>query len=97
MTTRLQKGIYVTLATNVLGVQGNTRPQYRTIQPTPLQLTGEWEVALLDTHYAHEMRNMLSTMIGVLDLTHPLEWGDVATWHLMKEPIGHIAETDAAS
>ena len=68
MTIRPREDIYVTLPSNVPGVQGNTPSQYTTILPTHIQLNGQWEVALLDTHYTNDMRNMLSSTIAVVEL-----------------------------
>ena len=55
---RVQDDIYVTLPRYVPGVPGNKPTNYKTILPTPLKLNGAWEVALLETHYNHQIPNL---------------------------------------
>ena len=92
-----REDIYETLPSNMPGVHCTTPLQYTTILPTPLQLTGQWEVALLETHYHHDMRNMQSSMIAVIELTHTREVDAVAATHIVKELLTLILKTDGAS
>ena len=96
MTLRPREDIYVTLPSNVPGVQGNTPSQYTTILPTPLQLNGLWEVALLETHYPNDMRNMLSSTIAVVELTHTRGLDAIATNRLVNELLKLILKTDVS-
>ena len=48
----------VTLPSNVKGHDKNTRGQNETTLVTPLDLPGEWEVALIDITYPHSWINM---------------------------------------
>ena len=96
MTLRPREDIYVTLPSNVPGVQGNTPSQYTTIFPRPLQLHGLWEVALLETHYANHMRNMLSRRIAVVELTHARGLDAIATNPIVNELLKLIVKTDGS-
>ena len=48
----------VTLPSNVKGNKKNTAAQYETTLATPLDLPGEWEVALIDITYPHTWINL---------------------------------------
>ena len=48
----------VTLPSNVKGNDKNTPGQYETTLATPLDLPGEWEVALIDITYPHSWINL---------------------------------------
>ena len=63
---RPQDDIYVTLPSNVSGVPGNKPSKYKTGLPTPLQINGAWEVALLETHYPHQITNFNATTLVVV-------------------------------
>ena len=63
---RPQDDIYVTLPSNVPGVPGNKPSNYKTVLPTPLKLNSAWEVALLDTHYPHQIPNFKATTLVVI-------------------------------
>ena len=49
MSIKPRDELYVTLPSNVPGFTANTHSDYTTILPTPLVLSGNWEVALLET------------------------------------------------
>ena len=51
MSIKPRDDFFVTLPSNVLGHPENTPSNYTTTLPTPLELSGSWEVALLETHY----------------------------------------------
>ena len=63
---RPQDEIYVTLPSNVPGVPGNKPSNFKTVLPTPLKLNGAWEVALLETHYPHQIPNFKATTLVVI-------------------------------
>ena len=63
---RPQDDIYVTLPSNVPGVPGNKPSNYKTVLPTPLKLSGAWEVAMLETHYPHQIPNFKATTLVVI-------------------------------
>ena len=71
MSLRPRDDIYVTLPSNVPGIQSNTPASYTTVLPTPLKLNGEWEVALLECHYPHNMRNLKQCTLGIVELSFP--------------------------
>ena len=48
----------VTLPINAKGNDKNTPGQYETTLATPLDLPGEWEVALIDITYPHSWINL---------------------------------------
>lgn len=48
----------ITLPSNVKGHKQNTTGQYETTLATPLDLPGEWEVALIDITYPHTWINL---------------------------------------
>ena len=85
MTLPTREDIYFKLPSNVPGVQGNIPSQYTTILPTPLQLNGLLEVALLETHYRNDMRKMLSTRIAVVEITHAPGSDAAATTQIVDE------------
>ena len=66
-----QDDIYVTLPSNVPGVPGNKPSNYKTVLPTPLKLNGAWEVALLDTHYPHQIPNLKATTLVLIATETP--------------------------
>ena len=68
---RPQDDIYVTLPSNVPGVPGNKPSNYKTVLPTPLKLNGAWEVALLETHFPHQMPNFKATTLVVIATEAP--------------------------
>ena len=51
MSIKPRDDFFVTLPSNVPGHPENTPSNYTTTLPTPLELAGSWEVALLETHY----------------------------------------------
>ena len=51
MSLKPRDDFFVTLPSNVSGHPENTPSNYITTLPTPLELSGSWEVALLETHY----------------------------------------------
>ena len=57
MSFQPQGDVYVTLPSNIPGVPGNKPSNYKTPLPTPLQLNGEWQVGLIETHYPHQLPN----------------------------------------
>ena len=63
---RPQDDIYVTLPSNVPVVPGNKPSNFKTVLPTPLKLNGAWEVALLETHYPHQIPNFKATTLVVI-------------------------------
>ena len=63
---RPQDDIYVTLPSNVPGVPGIKPSNFKTIRPTPPKLNGAWEVALLETHYPHQIPNIKATTLVVI-------------------------------
>ena len=63
---RPQHDIYVTLPSNVPGVPGNKLSNFKTVLPTPLKLNGAWDVALLETHYPHQIPNFKATTLVVV-------------------------------
>ena len=63
---RPQDDIYVTLPSNVPGLPGNKPSNYKTVLPTPLKLNGASEVALLETHYPHQIPNFKATTLVVI-------------------------------
>ena len=44
----------------------NKPSKYKTILHTPVKLTGAWEVALLETHYPHQIPNFETTILVVI-------------------------------
>ena len=68
---RPQDDIYVTLPSNVPGVPGNKPSNFKTILPTTLKLNGAWEVALLETHYPHQIPNFKATTLVVIATETP--------------------------
>ena len=68
---RPQDDIYVTLPSNVPGVPGNKPSNYKTVLATPLKLNGAWEVALLETHYPHQIPNFKATILVVIATETP--------------------------
>ena len=63
---RPQEDIYLTLPSNLPGVAGNKPSNYKTVLPTHLKLNGAWEVALLETHYPHQIPNFKATTLVVI-------------------------------
>ena len=63
---RPQDDIYVTLPSNVPGVPRNKPSNLKTVLPTPLKLNGAWEVAVLETHYPHQIPNFKATTLVVI-------------------------------
>ena len=63
---RPQDDIYVTLPSNVPGVPGKKASNYKTVLPTPQKLKGAWELALLETHYPHQIPNFKATTLVVI-------------------------------
>ena len=63
---RPQDDIYVTLLSNVPGVPWNKPSNLKTVLPTPLKLNGALEVALLETHYPHQIPNFKATTVVVI-------------------------------
>ena len=61
-----QDDIYVTLPSNVIGVTGNKPSNFKRILPTPLKLNGAWEVAMLETHYPHQIPNLKARKLVVI-------------------------------
>ena len=61
MSIKPRDELYVTLPSNVPGFTANTPSDYTTILPTPLVLNGNWEVALLETHYFNDWVNFPDT------------------------------------
>ena len=68
---RPQDDIYVTLHSNVPGLPGNKPSNYKTVLPTTLKLNGAWEVALLETHYPHQILNFKATTLVVIAIETP--------------------------
>ena len=58
--------LYVTLPSNVPGFSTNKPEEYTTTLPTPLVLSGNWEVALLETHYFNDWVNFPETNMAIL-------------------------------
>ena len=63
---RPQDDIYVTLPSNVPGLPGNKPSNYKTVLQTPLRLNGAWEVALLETHYPHQIPDLKARTLVVI-------------------------------
>ena len=61
-----QEDIDLTLPSNVARVPRNKPSNYKTILPTPLKLTGAWELSLLQTHYPHQIPNFKATKLLVI-------------------------------
>ena len=61
MAIKPRDELYVTLPSNVPGYSANTPSDFTTILPTPLVLSGNWEVALLETHYFNDWVNFPET------------------------------------
>ena len=61
MSIKPRDEIYMTLPSNVPGPTKNTPAEYTTVLPTPIQFTGEWEVALIESHYFNDWRNFNET------------------------------------
>ena len=71
MSLRPRDDFYVTLPSNVPGIQSNTPASYTTVLTTPLKLNGGWEVALLECHYPHNLRNLKQCTLGIVELSFP--------------------------
>jgi len=65
MSIKPRDELYVTLPSNVPGFTANTPSDYTTILPTPLVLSGNWEVALLETHYFNDWVNFPDTDMAI--------------------------------
>ena len=68
MSLRPRDDIYVTLPSIVPGIQTKTPASYTTVLTTPLKLNGEWEVALLECHYPHNLSNLKQCTLGIVEL-----------------------------
>ena len=75
MSLKPRDEIYVTLPSNVPGTASNRNipADYETLLPTPLELNGEWEVALLECHYFHDWANLSTTELGFLINNEPAQ------------------------
>jgi len=75
MSIKPRDDFFVTLPSNVPGHPENTPSNYTTTLPTPLELAGSWEVALLETHYFKDWINFHETdfaaIIGKNDIDPP--------------------------
>ena len=68
--------LYVTLPSNVPGFSDNKPEEYTTTLPTPLVLSGNWEVALLETHYFNDWVNFPETNMAILLKAKKVELDD---------------------
>ena len=79
MSIKPRDDLFVTLPSNVPDHPENTPSDYTTTLPTPLELRGSWEVALLETHYYKHWANFRDTefaaIIGTKDVDPPFYTG----------------------
>jgi hypothetical protein len=52
------ENMYLTLPSNTTGFPGNTPAKYGVRLPNPVELTGEWEMALVEIQYPHSWDNI---------------------------------------
>ena len=65
MSIKPRDELYVSLPSNVPGHTGNTPAEYTTTLSTPLVLSGNWDVALLETHYFNDWVNFPETDMAI--------------------------------
>ena len=65
MSIKPRDELYVTHPSNVPGHTGNTPAEYTTTLSTPLVLSGNWEVALLEAHYFNDWVNFPETNMAI--------------------------------
>ncbi len=53
--------MYVSLPSNTADFPGNTTSEYRVKLPYPIELQGDWEVALVEIQYPHSHDNIVAT------------------------------------
>jgi len=74
MSIKPRDDFFITLPSNVTGHPDNTPSNYTTTLPAPLELSGNWEVALLETHYFKDWPNFSERAITLITkLNNPVD------------------------
>ena len=71
MSIKPKDEIYITCPSNVPSSKANTPADYTTDLPCDIELPGEWEVALIETHYFNDWKNFEDCSLVVIVQKNP--------------------------